>query len=142
MQYICFNQRGDVSTLNGSSLKLRDKFTYLGSSVSSTEVDITMQLAKARTAINKLSVIWLSDLTDKIKRSFFPSSGRIDTVIWMHYMDSKHLEKKLDSNYAKMLRAILNKSWKQHPTKQQLYGHLQPTTKTIQLRRTRHAELC
>ena len=35
-----------------------------------------------------------------------------------------------------MLRAILNKSWKQHPTKQQLYGHLPPTTKTIQVRRT------
>ena len=39
-EYMCFNQRGDVSTLNGSSLKLVDKFTYLGSSVSSTETDI------------------------------------------------------------------------------------------------------
>ena len=28
-EYICFNQRGDISTLNGSSLKLLDKFTYL-----------------------------------------------------------------------------------------------------------------
>ena len=37
-----------------------------------------------------------------------------------------------------MLLAILNKSWKQHPTKQQ-YGHLPPITKTIQVRRTRHA---
>ena len=36
MEYICFNQTGDISTLNGSSLKLVDKFTYLGSSVSST----------------------------------------------------------------------------------------------------------
>ena len=39
-EYMCFNQRGDISTLNGSSLKLVDKFTYLGSSVSSTETDI------------------------------------------------------------------------------------------------------
>ena len=38
--YRCFNQRGDISTLNGSSLKLVDKFTYLGSSVASTENDI------------------------------------------------------------------------------------------------------
>ena len=38
-----------------------------------------------------------------------------------------------------MLQAILNKSWRQHPTKQQLYGHLLPITKTIQVRRTRHA---
>ena len=34
MEYICFNQTGDISTLNGSSLKLVDKFTHLGSSVS------------------------------------------------------------------------------------------------------------
>ena len=41
-----------------------------------------------------------------------------------------------------MLRAILNKSWRQHPTKHQLYGHLPPITKTIQVRRTRHAGYC
>ena len=39
-EYMCFNQRGDISTLNGSSLKLVDKFTYLGNSLSSTETDI------------------------------------------------------------------------------------------------------
>ena len=32
-----------------------------------------------------------------------------------------------------MLRAILNKSWQQHPTRHQLYGHLPPITKTIKL---------
>ena len=41
-----------------------------------------------------------------------------------------------------MLRAILNKSWQQHPTRHQLYGHLPPITKTIQVRRTRHAGHC
>ena len=45
-------------------------------------------------------------------------------------------------NYTKMLRAILNKSWQQHPTRHQLYGHLPPITKTIQVRRTRHAGHC
>ena len=50
-EYICFDQRGDISTLNGSSLKRVDKFTYLGSSVSSTEKDINTLLAKAWTAI-------------------------------------------------------------------------------------------
>ena len=42
----------------------------------------------------------------------------------------------------RMLRAILNKSWRQHPTRHQLYGHLPPITETIQLRRTRHAGNC
>ena len=41
-----------------------------------------------------------------------------------------------------MLRAILNKSWKQHSSKQQLYGHLPPITKTIKVRRTRHTGHC
>ena len=40
------------------------------------------------------------------------------------------------------IRAILNKSWRQHSTKHQLYGHLPPITKTIQVRRTRHAGHC
>ena len=52
---------------------------------------------------------------------------------------TKRLEKKLDGNYTRMLRAILNKSWRQHPTRHQLYGHLPPITKTIQVRRTSHA---
>ena len=52
---------------------------------------------------------------------------------------TKWLEKKLDGNYTRMLRAILNKSWRQHPTRHQLYCHLPLITKTIQARRTRHA---
>ena len=46
-KYMCFNQTGNISTLNGNSLKLVDKFTYLGSSVSSTETDINTRLAMA-----------------------------------------------------------------------------------------------
>ena len=57
-EYMCYNQAGDISTLNGSSLKLVDKFTYLGSSVSLTETDINMWLAKAWTALGRLLVIW------------------------------------------------------------------------------------
>ena len=55
---------------------------------------------------------------------------------------TKRLEKKLDGNYTRMLFAILNKSWRQHPTRHQLYGHLPPITKTIQVRQTRHTGHC
>ena len=41
MQTKC-NTRGDIITLNGSSLKQVNKFTYLGSSASSTKTDISM----------------------------------------------------------------------------------------------------
>ena len=70
-EYMCFNQEGDISTLEATSLKLVDKFTYLGSSVSSTEKDIDTRLTKAWTAIDKLSIIWKPNLTDEMKRSFF-----------------------------------------------------------------------
>ena len=46
-KYMCFNQAGDISTLDGTSLKLVDKFAYRGSSVSSTEKDIDTWLTKA-----------------------------------------------------------------------------------------------
>ena len=116
-EYMCFNQTGNISTLNGSSLTLVDKFTYRGSSVSSTEADIDTRLTKAWTAIDKLSVLWKSVLTDKIKRSFF----RAAVVSILQYRCTtwtltKRMEKKLDGNYTRMLRAILNKSWRQHPT--------------------------
>ena len=54
----------------------------------------------------------------------------------------KPTEKKLDGNYTRMLCAALNNSWRQHPSKQQLYGYLPPMMKTIQVRRTRHAGHC
>ena len=87
MEYMCFNRISDISILKGRPLKLVYKFTYLGGSVSSTKKDINKWIAKAWTAIDKLSVIWNLDLTDKIKCSFFPSSSYVDTAIWMHYMD-------------------------------------------------------
>ena len=140
---MCYNQTGDISTQDGTPLKLVDKFTYLGSSVASTEKDIDTRLTKAWTAINRLSIIWKSDLTDKMKRSFFQAAV---TSILLYgcttWTLTKRLEKKLDGNYTRMLRAILNKSWRQHPTRHQLYGHLPPITKTIQVRRTRHAGHC
>ena len=137
---MCYNQTGDISTLDGTSLKLVDKFTYLESSVSSTEKDIDTRLTKAWTAIDRLSIIWKSDLTDKMKRSFFQAAV-VSILLYgsTTWTLSKWLEKKLDGNYTRMLRAILNKSWRQHPTRHQLYGHPPPITKTISVRWTRHA---
>ena len=116
---------------------------FLRSGVSSTEKDIDTRLTKAWTATDRLSIIWKSDQTDKMKRSFFQAAV-ISILLYgcTTWTLTKRLEKKLDDNYTRMLRAILNKSWWQHPTRHQLYGHLPPITKTIQVRRTRHAEHC
>ena len=76
---------------------------------------------------------------------FLPGSGRVDTAVWMHNLDAnktagEEARRQLHKNV--VLRAILIKSWRQHPTRHQLYGHLPPITKTIQVRRTRHAGHC
>ena len=67
------------------------------------------------------------DMTKTVSPTIYPKR-------WIHAL--------LDSNYTRMLRAILNKSWRQHPTKQQLYGHLSPIMKTIKVRWTRPAGHC
>ena len=117
-----------------------DSVEYL---FSSSEKDIDTWLTKAWTAIEKLSIIWKLDLSDKMKRSFF--QGAVVSILLYGITTltlTKRLEKKLDGNYTRILRAILNKFWRQHPTKHQLYDHLPPITKTIQVRRSRHARYC
>ena len=119
--YMCFNQTGDNSTLNGRSLKLVDKLTYLGSSVSSTKKDIGTWLTKAWTAINRLLVIRKSDLTYKMKRGIFQAAVvSIPLYGCTTWTLTKRQEKRLDGKYTRTLRAILNRLWRQHPTKQQL----------------------
>ena len=89
---------------SGTPLKLVDRFTYLGSNVASTEKDIDTRLTKAWTAINRLSIIWKSDLTNKMKRSFFQAAV---TSILLYgcttWTLTKRMERKLDGNYTRML---------------------------------------
>ena len=77
-----------------------------------------------------------------MKRSFFQAAV-VSILLYgcTTWTLTKRLEK-LDSNYTRMLRAILNKSWWQHPKRHQLYGHLPPITKTLQVMWSRHAGHC
>ena len=99
-----------------------------------TEKDIETRLMKAWTAIDRLSIIWKSNLTDKMKRNFFQAAV-VSILLYgcTTWTLTKQLKKKLDGNYTRMLGAILNKSWQQHPTRHQLYGHLFPSRKLYKL---------
>ena len=77
------------------------------------------------------------------KTQFLPSSGRVDTAVWMHYLDANKTagvkaRRQLHKNVASCIEQVLEAN----PTKHQLYGQLPPITKTIQVRRTRHAGHC
>ena len=72
--------------LNEFKEGLGDLFMYLGSSVSSTESDINMHPTKVWTAIDNLSIIWKSGLSDKLKK-------RISSKQWLcqyYSMDALH----------------------------------------------------
>ena len=138
-EFMCYNQTGDISTLDGTPLKLVDKFTYLGSSVASTEKDIDTRLTKAWTVINRLSIIWKSDLTDRMKRSFFQAA--VASVL-LYGCTTWTLTKRMEKKARRQLHKNAASNLEQVPTRHQLYGHLPPITKTIQVRRTRHAGHC
>ena len=89
-----------------------------------------MELAKELTIIDRLSVIWKSDLTNKKRRNFFQAAVVSILLYWWSTLTLT------------ITKTIFNMSWKQHPTKTQLYGHLPPITKTINIQRNRHAEHC
>ena len=90
-----------------------------------------------------LSVIWKSDLSDKIKHSFFQAVV-MSILLYgcTEWTLTKRMERKLDGNCTRILQAIWNESWRQHPTNEQLYGHLPPISITIQIRQARHVEHC
>ena len=83
------------------------------------------------------------DYLKRTKRSFFKAT--VLTVLLygsITWTLTKHLEQRLDGNCTRMLRVVLNKSWKQHPTKEFLYGDLTPVSQTIRERRARFAGHC
>ena len=110
-----------IQTIAGEQLKAVDSFTYLGSEIISTEKDVKIRKAKAWIALNKMDVVWKSVLPDDLKRSFFRAT--VESVLMYGataWTLTKTLEARLDGTYTRMLRAVLNISWRRHPTKAQL----------------------
>ena len=115
-------QATDISTLDGISLKLVYKFTYLGSSVSSTKKYIDIRLTKAWTAIDRLSIIWKSDLTDKMKRSFFQAA--VVSILLYGEVARRQLHKNVASNIEQVQAATPHKA----PTIRPPASHHEPDT--------------
>ena len=86
-------------------------------------------------------LVWLYGILT-LTGYLMPNQAAVVSILLYGCTTWTWMEKKLDGNYTRMLRAISNESGRQHPTKQQLYGHLHPITKTIKVRRTRHARHC
>ena len=122
-----FNQDDVISSLNGKRLNLVDELICIGCSISSTESDINKRIDKAWTAIDRLSTLWKSDLTIKIKREVFKVvAGSVLLCGCTTSTFIKHLEKRQNGNCTRMLLTALNKFWEQHSRKQALDDYLTP----------------
>ena len=83
------------------------------------------------------------DIRSIFKRSLTGLNSEFSfSLLFTHSLRENNRIHTFPKGISTMLRAILKKSWQQHPTRHQLYGHLPPITKTIQVRRTRHAGHC
>ena len=103
-EQISYNQNGTINTINAERIKLVDDFTYLGSSIASTEKDIDIRIAKAWSSLNKLTCIWKSNLSDELKRNFFRmttgSASFYGSITWTF---TKKLENKINGSFTRML---------------------------------------
>jgi len=142
-EYICYHHQGNIKTSQNVALKSVEDFTYLGSNIASTDKDVEIRIAKAWSTLNKLDSIWKSNLPDELKRNFFrATTGSVLLYGSTTWTLTKKLEKKLDGIFTRMLRAVLNVSWREHPTKERLYGNIPKLSDVIKEQRTRFAGHC
>ena len=60
-------QDGAIFKFYDKPLKLVNQFTYLSSNISSTESNVNTCIGKAWTVVDRLTIIWKSDLLDQMK---------------------------------------------------------------------------
>ena len=144
-ELMAFNQESetDVTSINGNHIKKVDNFKYLGGWLESSEKDVKIRIAKAWSVCHRLSKVWKSNLSRKIKVRIFVAT--VESVLLYNcntWTLTKQLEKSIDGTYTRMLRMALNISWQQHMTNEQLYDDLPPVTSKITTRRLKLAGHC
>ena len=123
-----FNQKEDHVLTNSEGTiftKVKD-FNYLGSFIGSTAHDIDERIAKAWGEITSMTKIWKSKLSERLERNFFRAT--VESVLTYGattWTLTKTLENRLNGPYTRMLRAALNKLWKEHLTNEELYKRIQ-----------------
>ena len=133
----------NIKTIDGTELEEVKDFKYLGAWMESTTKDIKLRKAAAWGACSKLMKIWKSSLSKRFKLRLFAAT--VESVLLYGcevWTVTNKLAKELDGCYTRMLRTVLNISWKQHVTNAELYGDLPKISHKIRERRTRFAGHC
>ena len=132
-----------ITTISGTQLKHVDDFKYLGSYIADSKKDFLTRKGLAWSACQKLHKIWSSGISSNLKVKFFRAC--IEPILLYGsetWTMQKAFENRLDGCYTRFLMRIQNLSWKNHPTKKQIYGNLQPISSIVAERRARFAGHC
>ena len=132
-----------MKSICGSIINEVEDFKYLGSYIRSTKKYVNIRIDKAWATLNSMNTIWKSKLSTHLKRQFVRAAVKCvlvyGSVTWTL---TASLEKKIYGTYTRMLRAVTNKSWRDHLTNEQLYGNISKISKSIRMQRLRFAGHC
>ena len=132
-----------IKTLNEVELKEVDDYKYLGSFISSSLKDFDIRKALAWSACNDMHNIWTSEIGTNLKVNIFKVA--IEPILLYGsetWTLTKAMEKRLDGTYTRLLMRAQNLSWKNHPSKEQIYGKLPAVSELIKARRVQFAGHC
>lgn len=133
----------NVKTMDGTQLDVVDDFKYLRSWVASTEHDIKIRRAQAWKVLHDMKTIWKSTLSPQLKRRVFVTS--VESVLLYGceaWSLTVQMERKIYGVYTRMLRMVINVSWKDHTKNVDLYGTLPRVTNKIRAKRMDLAGHC
>ena len=132
-----------IKSLNNTLLKMVSDYVYLGSYISSSEKDFMTRKGKAWAACNALHKIWSSNLSRDFKLKIFHAAIKPILLYGSEtWILSKRHGRRLDGIYTRLLMSVQNLSWKNHPTKQQIYGNITSVSTTVKARRVQFAGHC
>ena len=97
----------------------------------------------AWSACNDMHRIWSSQLSEDLKLKVFRVT--IEPILMYGsetWIMTKKMEKRLDGTYTRLLMRAKNLSWRNHPTKKQIYGNLPSISSLLQARRVQFAGHC
>ena len=99
-------------------------FKYLGAWIDNTWQEVKVRKGQAWAALNKMDNIWTSNLQRETKIGIFQATAQYVLLYGSEsWTLTKKLNKSLDGCYTRMLRKVLNISWKRHMTNKELYGN-------------------
>ena len=144
-EVMIFNQEYDtpIRTKTGHELKQVTNFKYLGGQMESSDKDWNYRKGMAWSALNKMSKIWKSNISQTMKRRVF--SAAIESILLYNtetYTVNKAFNKKLSGTHSKMLRAALNIKWQQRISNDQIYENLLSGANIVRKRRMTLAGHC